>query len=54
LGRLVWRAEKACIELSKAPPAQPKGKDRKVVGWGTGGPLYADEIAASRRESAIV
>ena len=46
--------KKRFIELSKAPPEQPKGKDRKVIGWGTGGPLYADEIAASRRESAIV
>src|SRR5262245_10183323 len=45
--------KKRFIELSKAPPEQPKGKDRKVIGWGTGGPLYADEIAASRRESAI-
>jgi hypothetical protein len=41
------------IELSKAPPEQPKSKDRKVIGRGTGGPLYADEIAASRRQSAI-
>ena len=41
------------IELSKAPPEKPKGKDRKVIGWGTGGPLYADEIASSRRESTI-
>ena len=45
--------KKRFVELSKAPPEQPKGKDRKVIGWGTGGPLYADEIAASRRESAI-
>ena len=45
--------KKTFIELSKAPPEQPKGKDRKVIGWGTGGPLYADEIASSRRESAI-
>ena len=45
--------KKRFIELSKAPPEQPKGKDRKVIGWGLGGPLYADEIASSRRESAI-
>ena len=24
-----------------------------MIGWGTGGPLYADEIAASRRQSTI-
>jgi len=41
------------LELSKASPDKPKDKDRKVIGWGTGGPLYADEIAASRRQSAI-
>jgi hypothetical protein len=29
------------------------GTDRKVIGWGTGGPLYADEIADRRRESTI-
>ena len=40
------------LVISKAPP-EPKGKDRKVIGGGTGGPLYADEIASSRRESAI-
>ena len=41
------------LELSKAPPERPKDRDRKVIGWGTGGPLYADEIADRRRESTI-
>jgi Family of unknown function (DUF6880) len=39
--------------LSKAPPDKPKDKHRKVIGWGTGGPLYGDEIAASRHQSTI-
>jgi hypothetical protein len=41
------------LELSKAPPEKPKDRDRKVIGWGTGGPLFADDIASRRRESAI-
>jgi hypothetical protein len=41
------------VELSKVPPERPKDKDRKVVGWGGGGPLYANEIANRHRESAI-
>ena len=41
------------LELSKASPGKPKDKDRKVLGWGAGGPLYADDIAASRRQSII-
>jgi hypothetical protein len=41
------------LDLAKNPPERPKDKDRKVIGWGTGGPLYADEIASRRRESTI-
>ena len=41
------------LELAKAPIERPKDKDRKVIGWGTGGPLYADETAARQRESTI-
>jgi hypothetical protein len=41
------------LELSKAPPERPKDKDRKVIGWGTSGPLYADEITGHRRESTV-
>jgi hypothetical protein len=41
------------IELSKAPVEKPKAKDRKVIGWGGGGPLCADQIAATRRDSTI-
>jgi hypothetical protein len=41
------------FELSKAPLGKPKDKDRRVIGWGTGGPLYADEIASRQRETTI-
>lgn len=41
------------VELSKAPYEKPKDKDRKVIGWGTSGPLYADEVAARQRQSVI-
>jgi uncharacterized protein DUF6880 len=37
------------LELSKAQLGKPKDKDRRVIGWGTGGPLYADEIASRQR-----
>ena len=46
-------AEKEVYRISKDAAGTAKDKDRKVIGRGTGGPLYADEIASSRRESAI-
>ena len=45
--------KKRFIEMSKVPAEKPKVKDRKVIGWGSGGPLYADEIAANRRDGTI-
>lgn len=41
------------IELSKMPVERPPSEKRKVIGWGTGGPLYEDEIKARSRESTI-
>src|SRR5262249_28280436 len=41
------------LELSKVRPERPKDKDGRVIGWGGGGPLYADEIANRHRESVI-
>jgi hypothetical protein len=41
------------LELTKVRPERPKDADRRVIGWGDGGPLYADEIANRHRESAI-
>jgi hypothetical protein len=40
------------IALSDEPDCRPVAKEREVVGWGSGGPLYADEIAESSRVSA--
>ena len=41
------------IELSKTPVERPPSEKREVIGWGTGGPLYEDEIKARSRESTI-
>jgi Family of unknown function (DUF6880) len=40
-------------ELSTTPVERPSSEKRKVIGWGTGGPLYEDEIKASSRKSTI-
>jgi hypothetical protein len=45
--------KKRFIELSKARGEKPKVEDRKVIGWGSGGPIDADEIAAKRRDTTI-
>lgn len=41
------------VELSKTPVEKPPQDKRKVIGWGTGGPMYEDEIAARSRESTV-
>jgi hypothetical protein len=41
------------VELSKTPVERPPEGQRKAIGWGTGGPLYEDEIKARSRESTI-
>jgi len=45
--------EERFLELSQAPLAKPRDKDRRVIGWGGGGPLYADEISSGQRETTI-
>jgi hypothetical protein len=40
-------------ELSKKPVERPSSEKRTVIGWGTGGPRYEDEIKASSRGSTI-
>ncbi len=47
------RLKELFLELSETQPGKPRDKDRKVIGWGTGGPLYADEIASRQRETTI-
>jgi hypothetical protein len=41
------------IELSETPVERPPSEKRKVIGWGTGGPLYEDEVKARSRESTV-
>jgi hypothetical protein len=41
------------IELSKMPLEWPPEGKRKTIGWGTGGPVYEDEIKARSRETTI-
>jgi len=41
------------VELSKTPIEAPPSKERKVVGWGTDGPFYADQMEAGKRERTI-
>ena len=41
------------VEVSKTVAHMPRKEEREMIGWGSGGPIYADEIAARRRESTI-
>lgn len=41
------------IELSKMPVATPPQAERRTIGYGSGGPMYEDDIQQSGRESAI-
>jgi hypothetical protein len=41
------------VELSEVPVEKAAGDERRVIGWGMGGPLYEDEIKARGRESTI-
>ncbi|WCP16271.1 hypothetical protein sphantq_04767 (plasmid) [Sphingobium sp. AntQ-1] len=42
LGQLKARFE----ALGKTPPVRPPDKERRVIGYGSGGPMYADELDA--------
>lgn len=39
------------VELSRTPVIKPPADQRRIIGVGPGGPMYADEIEASRRSS---
>jgi len=41
------------LQLSREPPPKPDPKDRKVIGWGDGGPLYADQLSKLRRDGTV-
>jgi len=39
--------------LSKTPIPKPPARDRSVIGYGSGGPLYADDVARSSRDITV-
>ncbi|MFD0466306.1 DUF6880 family protein [Microvirga aerilata] len=41
------------LKLSQEPRQEPRAEDRKVVGWGMSGPLYADDLAERHRSSVV-
>jgi hypothetical protein len=41
------------VELSRTPVPKPPADQRRVLAWGAGGPVYADEIRSSGRTSTI-
>jgi hypothetical protein len=41
------------LKLSQEPVPKPRAEDRKVIGWGSGGPLYADDLAERHRSSVV-
>jgi hypothetical protein len=41
------------IALSNNPVQRPAQEDRQAIGFGSGGPIYADEIAERSRESTV-
>jgi hypothetical protein len=41
------------IDLSKTPVQKPAEKDRVTIGWGSGGPIYKDEIKERSRIGTV-
>lgn len=41
------------VALSREPVAQPAGKDRKIVGYSSRGPIFQDEMESRRRASFV-
>jgi hypothetical protein len=41
------------LKLSQEPRQKRRAEDRRVIGWGMGGPLYADDLAERHRSSAV-
>ncbi len=42
------------VAFSQTPPDRPgNDAERQVIGWGSGGPVYADEIEARRHDSTV-
>jgi len=54
LGKKGLEHLKSCmIELSKTPVEKPPKNERKVIGWGSGGEVYEDEMEEHCRESTV-
>jgi hypothetical protein len=41
------------IALSEEPVRRPADKERQVIGWGSSGPMYADDLAEHSRVSTV-
>jgi hypothetical protein len=41
------------LQLSQEPLPKPRDQDRKVIGWGMSGPLYADDLAERHRTNVV-
>ncbi len=54
LGKKGLEHLKSCmIGLSNTPIEKPPKNERKVIGWGSGGEVYEDEIEGRQRESTV-
>src|SRR6185312_16113614 len=41
------------IALSKEPARKPADKERQVIGWGSSGRIYADDLAERSRVNTV-
>jgi hypothetical protein len=47
------RLKARVVELSRTPVEKPPAEVREVIGWGSGGPMYRDEVEAHSRDSTV-
>ena len=40
-------------ELARTPMAVPSDKDRRMIGWASSGPIYADQVVRSGRDITV-
>jgi hypothetical protein len=52
-GKGLDRLKARFVELSRMPVDKPPADQRAVIGWGLGGPIYADEVRSGGRASTI-
>ncbi|MGE6742437.1 DUF6880 family protein [Allorhizobium pseudoryzae] len=45
------RLKMLVMEVQNAPKRKPKDSEREIIGWGSSGPVYLDEIQGRRDES---